>query len=198
HVWAPSGPGKHGFMFVVLGKGDELFVAGQTRHVFVGRGKLFHYCGWYHILRVKPLTKHAWASLPSDAKKALVETTLTKDKSGILTSYAHVLGAYNEGSLTVPCIRLACREFDLTVYRDLCEANVRFFGGDSAGGTNAKRRRTSRQCTDIGAAASTASSTSSTGLLTRSQGKGQAVCSSPIAAASDVDFSALSPLSADP
>ncbi|TFK87202.1 hypothetical protein K466DRAFT_491270, partial [Polyporus arcularius HHB13444] len=188
--WAPWGPGKHGFMFIILGKEDELFVAGQNRHIFVGKDKLFHYCGWYHVLRVKPLSKHAWASLPPGPKKAIVETTLAKDKSGTLASYAQVLGAYNTGSLTVPCVRLTCREFDLTVYRELCEANVRFFEGDGhAGGTNVKRRRTlgdepSREGTRVSAAASTGSSVPSAGLTTRSQSKGQATCPPPIATGS--------------
>ncbi len=193
-------------MFIILGKEDELFVAGQNRHIFVGKDKLFHCCGWYHVLRVKPLSKHAWASLPPgvrlylswpceiaerfvvQAKKALVETTLAKDKSGTLASYAQVLGAYNTGSLTVPCVRLTCREFDLTVYRELCEANVRFFEGD-AGGTNVKRRRTSgdepsHEGTRVSAAASTGSSVPSAGLTTRSQSKGQAMCPPPFATGS--------------
>lgn len=64
HVWSPPGPGKHGFMYVGLGKDQDLFATSERRHLFVGKGKYFQYCGHYEVLRVQPLAKNEWTTLP--------------------------------------------------------------------------------------------------------------------------------------
>ncbi len=65
NAWSPPGPGQHGYMQVGLGRDRKLFNGeGEYRHVFVGGGKFFLYCGWYHVLRVDPLTKEEWDTLP--------------------------------------------------------------------------------------------------------------------------------------
>lgn len=52
-------------MQVGLGRDRKFFNGeGDKRHVFVGAGKFFLYCGWYHVVRVEPLTQDEWAMLP--------------------------------------------------------------------------------------------------------------------------------------
>ena len=69
NAWSPAGPGKHGYMQVGLGRDRKLFNdQGEYRHVFVGAGKLFLYCGWYHVLRVEPLTQDEWETLPAKVR----------------------------------------------------------------------------------------------------------------------------------
>ena len=65
NAWSPPGPGQHGYMQVGLGRDRKLFNGeGEYRHVFVGGGRFLLYCGWYHVLRVDPLTKEEWDTLP--------------------------------------------------------------------------------------------------------------------------------------
>ena len=53
-------------MQVGLGRDAKFFNGeGEQRHVFVGTGKFFLYCGWYHVLRVEPLAKEEWDTLPA-------------------------------------------------------------------------------------------------------------------------------------
>ena len=52
-----------------MGRDRKLFNGeGEYRHVFVGAGKFFLYCGRYHVLRVDPLTKEEWATLPDKVR----------------------------------------------------------------------------------------------------------------------------------
>lgn len=65
NAWSPAGPGQHGYMQVGLGRDAKLFNDdGEERHVFVGTGRFFLYCGWYHVQRVTALTAEEWATLP--------------------------------------------------------------------------------------------------------------------------------------
>lgn len=176
NAWSPAGPGKHGYMQVGLGRDKRLFKdAGDYRHVFVGAGKHFLYCGWYHVLRVEPLTKEEWETLPpkvrhiviclrdSNAERALAqvkhtysETTMSKEKSAGLKSVQQVLRMYNEGVLRAPCVRLQCVEFDTAFYQELARANDQFFqhrplqmrpSAHKGGAGPSKRRRVDKEST---------------------------------------------------
>ncbi len=178
NAWSPAGPGKHGYMQVGLGRDKKLFNdAGDYRHVFVGAGKYFLYCGWYHVLRVEPLTKEEWDTLPPkvrhyviclrdlNADRALTqvkhtysETTVSKEKSSELKSAQQVLRMYNEGVLRAPCVRLQCVEFDTAFYQELARANDQYFqhkplkmrpSAHKDGAGPSKRRRVAKEGTQI-------------------------------------------------
>ncbi|KAI9058841.1 hypothetical protein FKP32DRAFT_1549455, partial [Trametes sanguinea] len=127
NAWSPSGPGKHGYMQVGLGRDRDLFNEGEYRHVFVGAGKHFLYCGWYHVLRVEPLTKEEWGTLPPKVQSTYAATTVNKEKSKRFTSQQTVLAMYNSGELRAPCVRLQCVGFDTAFYQELVRANDRHF-----------------------------------------------------------------------
>ncbi|KAI0830656.1 hypothetical protein BC628DRAFT_1408103 [Trametes gibbosa] len=150
NAWSPAGPGKHGYMQVGLGRDRKLFnEGGDYRHVFVGAGKHFLYCGWYHVQRVEPLTKEEWATLPT--KHTYSETTVNKEKSGLLKSGQQALDMYNSGELHAPCVRLRCEGFDTAFYQELVRANDQFFQhkprptppSTTSGAGPSKRRRVS-------------------------------------------------------
>ncbi|EIW64423.1 uncharacterized protein TRAVEDRAFT_158665 [Trametes versicolor FP-101664 SS1] len=157
NAWSPAGPGKHGYMQVGLGRDKRLFNdAGDYRHVFVGAGKHFLYCGWYHVLRVEPLTKEEWETLPPKVKQTYSETTVSKEKSAELKSVQQVLRMYNEGVLRAPCVRLQCVEFDTAFYQELARANDQFFqhrplqmrpSAHKGGAGPSKRRRVDKEST---------------------------------------------------
>ncbi|KAI0673479.1 hypothetical protein C8Q78DRAFT_627832 [Trametes maxima] len=128
NAWSPAGPGKHGFIQVGLGRDRKLFNGeGDYRHVFVGAGKHLIYCGWYHVLRVEPLTKDEWETLPAKVKSTYSETTMSKEKNRELKSAQNVLRMYNSGELRAPCVRLQCVKFDTEFYHELVRANDQFF-----------------------------------------------------------------------
>ncbi|KAI0375346.1 hypothetical protein BV20DRAFT_933411 [Pilatotrama ljubarskyi] len=148
NAWSPAGPGKHGYMQVGLGRDRKFFNEGDYRHVFVGAGKHFLYCGWYHVIRVDPLSKEEWATLPPKVQSTYSETTVNKEKNKDLKSAQQVLSMYNSGELRAPCVRLQCVKFDAAFYQELVRANDQFFEHkprpmppSSAGGSSAKRRR---------------------------------------------------------
>ncbi|PIL31620.1 hypothetical protein GSI_06322 [Ganoderma sinense ZZ0214-1] len=144
NAWSPAGPGKHGYMQVGLGRDRKLFNdQGDHRHVFVGAGKLLLYCGWYHVLRVEPLTKDEWGNLPDKVKTTYSETTVNKEKSDRFKSTPQVLAMYNSGELRAPCVRLQCLEFDTAFYHELVRANDQFFSNKPRPGppTNGSKRR---------------------------------------------------------
>lgn len=62
--WLPTGPGKHGYMQVGLGRDGVRFNEPVHRHVFVGLGKVLTYCGVYEVERVNPLLQEEWETLP--------------------------------------------------------------------------------------------------------------------------------------
>ncbi|KAI0331928.1 hypothetical protein GY45DRAFT_1299868 [Cubamyces sp. BRFM 1775] len=151
NAWSPRGPGKHGYIQVGLGRDRQLFNTGVHRHVFVGAGKHFVYCGWYLVLRVEPLTKDEWSTLPLKVQGTYSETTVNKEHSKELRSAEQVLGMYNAGTLRAPCVRLQCVAFDTEFYQKLVRANDQFFenkprppppSSASAAGPSYKRRRT--------------------------------------------------------
>ncbi|KAI9058845.1 hypothetical protein FKP32DRAFT_1231163 [Trametes sanguinea] len=143
--WSPSGPGKHGYMQVGLGRDKDLFNDGEYRHVFVGAGKHLIYCGWYHALRVERLTKEEWTTLPQKVQTAYATTTVNKEKSMELKSRHHALAMYNTGKLRAPCVRLQCVGFDTAFYQQLVRANDQYFMlANASGGSSAKRRRVSQ------------------------------------------------------
>ncbi|CDO76625.1 hypothetical protein BN946_scf184868.g39 [Trametes cinnabarina] len=153
NAWSPPGPGRHGYMQVGLGRDRDLFNNGEYRHVFVGAGKHFVYCGWYHVLRVERLTQDEWTTLPpkvrtnvcsgllsvlhadADSPNSLAtqvqttysQTTVNKEKSNDFKSAQHVLAMYNAGELRAPCVRLQCVGFDTAFYQELVRANDRYF-----------------------------------------------------------------------
>lgn len=92
YTWLPPAPGKHGFLQYDLGlkkdqdpaqEPDGLNTANTVAtppidtemecHVFVGTGtgspEVFHYCGFYRIIRADDLTKEEWEGLPSEVCK---------------------------------------------------------------------------------------------------------------------------------
>ncbi|KAH9898057.1 hypothetical protein C8Q73DRAFT_640932 [Cubamyces lactineus] len=150
NAWSPPGPGKHGYIQVGLGRDRKLFNTGVHRHVFVGAGKHFVYCGWYLVLRVEPLTKDEWSTLPPKVQGTYSETTVNKEHSKELRSAEQVLGMYKAGTLRAPCVRLQCVGFDTEFYRKLVRANDLFFENKprpppphaNAAGSSSKRRRT--------------------------------------------------------
>ncbi|OSD03623.1 hypothetical protein PYCCODRAFT_240508 [Trametes coccinea BRFM310] len=173
NAWSPSGPGKHGYMQVGLGRDRDLFNDGEYRHVFVGAGKHFVYCGWYHVLRVERLTKEEWGTLPPKVRKRVFSdslfddanallpqvqstyaaTTMNKEKSKEFKSSQHVLAMYNAGELRAPCVRLQCIGFDTAFYQELVRANDQYFehkprplppAGGAGGAATRKRRRVSK------------------------------------------------------
>ncbi|KAH9847373.1 hypothetical protein C2E23DRAFT_871835 [Lenzites betulinus] len=158
NAWCPAGPGKHGYMQVGLGRDRKLFnEGGDYRHVFVGAGKHFLYCGWYHVQRVDPLTKEEWATLPLKVQQTYSETTVNKEKSGLLRSGKQVLGMYNSGELRAPCVRLRCVGFDTAFYQELVRANDQFFENKprpmpppAAGGPGPSKRRRITTMVDAG------------------------------------------------
>ncbi|TBU46123.1 hypothetical protein BD309DRAFT_989088 [Dichomitus squalens] len=145
NAWSPAGPGKHGYMQVGLGRDRKLFNdQGEYRHVFVGAGKLFLYCGWYHVLRVDALTEDEWGTLPDKVKSTYSETTVNKEKSDRLQSAGQVLAMYNSGELRAPCVRLQCVGFDTAFYQELVRANDQFYSNKprpGPPGNSAKRRK---------------------------------------------------------
>ncbi|KAI0778526.1 hypothetical protein BD413DRAFT_110610 [Trametes elegans] len=130
NAWSPTGPGKHGYMQVGLGRDSKRFNEGDLRHVFVGAGSHLQYCGWYRVLRVQPLTKEEWATLPQKVKETYSETTVKKEKSTLSSmSKEQVLTMYNSGEHRAPCVRLQCIAFDTAFYQELVCANDKFFEG---------------------------------------------------------------------
>ncbi|KAI0721304.1 hypothetical protein C8T65DRAFT_705332 [Cerioporus squamosus] len=137
NAWSPPGPGQHGYMQVGLGRDRKLFNGeGEYRHVFVGGGKFFLYCGWYHVLRVDPLTKEEWDTLPTRVKTTYSETTFNKENTkectnkqlwSTIKSADQVLTMYNKGELRAPLVRLQCLKFDMDFYQELVDANGRYF-----------------------------------------------------------------------
>ncbi|RPD81982.1 hypothetical protein L226DRAFT_607194 [Lentinus tigrinus ALCF2SS1-7] len=137
NAWSPPGPGQHGYMQVGLGRDRKLFNGeGEYRHVFVGGGKFFLYCGWYHVLRVDPLTKEEWGVLPPKVKTTYSETTFNKENTRECTNKElwrtikntqQVLAMYNQGELRAPLVRLQCLKFDMDFYQELVDANGRYF-----------------------------------------------------------------------
>ncbi|KAI9058843.1 hypothetical protein FKP32DRAFT_1581536 [Trametes sanguinea] len=144
NAWSPPGPGKHGYMQVGLGRDKAYFNDGECRHVFVGAGKGFVYCGYYHALRVERLTKEEWATLPSKVRTTYAATTVLKEKTKELRSPQRVLAMYDAGELRAPCVRLQCIEFDTAFYQELVRANDQYFGRAIATSEPAKRRRVSQ------------------------------------------------------
>ncbi|RDX50386.1 hypothetical protein OH76DRAFT_1348811 [Lentinus brumalis] len=155
NAWSPPGPGQHGYMQVGLGRDRKLFNGeGEYRHVFVGGGKFFLYCGWYHVLRVDPLTKEEWDTLPPRVKKTYAETTFNKENTkectdkqlwSTIKNADQVLTMYNEGQLRAPLVRLQCLKFDMDFYQELVDANGRYFTNKArpAPPSVAKRRKAS-------------------------------------------------------
>ncbi|KAI0639748.1 hypothetical protein C8Q77DRAFT_84355 [Trametes polyzona] len=149
NAWSPPGPGKHGYMQVGLGRDRNLFIEGEHRHVFVGTGKHFLYCGWYHVVRVEALSKEEWGTLPPKVKRTYSETTMNKEKSSAIRSADQALAMYDSGELRAPCVRLQCVQFDTAFYQELVRANEQFFssrprpGGAGVPGPS-KRRRVTR------------------------------------------------------
>ncbi|KAJ3538730.1 hypothetical protein NMY22_g5040 [Coprinellus aureogranulatus] len=119
--WCPSKPGKHGFMFVGLGREKDTFSEPEVHNVFVGlpkKGKdrrRFRYLGKYKAFRVQPLTVQEWAGLPEHVKKTYAKTT--KDKTKDIRSVEEILKAYDTGELSVPCVQLQCIDFDYELYK---------------------------------------------------------------------------------
>ncbi|KAI0361243.1 hypothetical protein OH77DRAFT_1492336 [Trametes cingulata] len=153
NAWSPAGPGKHGYMQVGLGRDRKFFNEGDYRHAFVGTGKHLIYCGWYHVIRVDPLTLEEWATLPP--KSTYSETTMKKEKNKELKSAQQVLAMYNSGELRAPCVRLQCVKFDTAFYQELVRANDLFFEHKprpmppcSSGGSSTKRRRVSEKASE--------------------------------------------------
>lgn len=74
--WCPSLPGQHGYIFVGLGREKDTFLEPEEHNVFVGlkkKGKdtrRFRYLGKYRAVRVQPLTKEEWATLPEHVSRA--------------------------------------------------------------------------------------------------------------------------------
>ncbi|KAJ8494620.1 hypothetical protein ONZ51_g2201 [Trametes cubensis] len=106
NAWSPPGPGKHGYIQVGLGRDRKLFNTGVHRHVFVGAGKHFVYCGWYLVLRVEPLTKDEWSTLPPKVRNYMCSSTLvrvpvsastsTSDANASPSPSTQVQGTYSE------------------------------------------------------------------------------------------------------
>lgn len=51
-------------MMVGLGREKETFIEPEVRHVFVGCESSHQYAGLYSCVRVEPLTKDEWHTLP--------------------------------------------------------------------------------------------------------------------------------------
>ena len=64
HPWAPAAPGEHGYVAVGHTREKDFFKAGDCRHLFVGTGKQYHYCGWYKIVIDEPFAPDEWTLLP--------------------------------------------------------------------------------------------------------------------------------------
>ncbi|TEB39262.1 hypothetical protein FA13DRAFT_1725238 [Coprinellus micaceus] len=127
--WCPSIPGRHGYIFVGLGREKDTFLEPEEHNVFVGlkkKGKdtrRFKYLGKYRAVRVQPLTKEEWAGLPEPIRKTYAKTT--KDKTKDTRSADDVAKAYDSGELTVPCVQLQCIDFDYELYKAMVVENAK-------------------------------------------------------------------------
>ncbi|KAI0646241.1 hypothetical protein C8Q79DRAFT_655144 [Trametes meyenii] len=130
HLWTPTKPGQHGFMQVSFGKEKHPFERDEHRHVFMGAGRWFMYCGFYHITRVESFSAAEWDVLPVPLKVAYVETTVDKDQGQCpkpVTAEA-VFANYERGRLHVPCVQMRCVKFDMKFYEELVRENCEWFG----------------------------------------------------------------------
>ncbi|PPQ89385.1 hypothetical protein CVT25_002203 [Psilocybe cyanescens] len=123
HVWCPSSPGQHGFLFVGLGKEKDSYKSPVVRNLFVGLPKeqskcrTFRYLGKYKVTRVKPLSVDEWNTLSSDVKHMYAK--LTSDKTGDVRPLEDIMLAYDKGTLSVPCVQLQFISFDDHIYSAL-------------------------------------------------------------------------------
>ncbi|KAH9947973.1 hypothetical protein B0H21DRAFT_778217 [Amylocystis lapponica] len=120
--WLPTGPGKHGFMQVGLGREKTAFNTPEIRHVFVGAGKRLKYCGLYEVSRVDPLSIAEWGSLPEKVRETYVKTTASKEKHENHGTKTQIRTKYDSGVLLAPCVLLRCVEFDIKFYGELVAA----------------------------------------------------------------------------
>lgn len=147
--WCPSIPGRHGYIFVGLGREKDTFLEPEEHNVFVGlkkKGKdtrRFKYLGKYRAVRVQPLTKEEWAGLPEPVRPMFSLTfplcltscfivqirktyaKTTKDKTKDTRSADDVAKAYDSGELTVPCVQLQCIDFDYELYKAMVVENAK-------------------------------------------------------------------------
>ncbi|PCH33814.1 hypothetical protein WOLCODRAFT_62287 [Wolfiporia cocos MD-104 SS10] len=124
--WAPTKPGKHGFLQVGLGQDRARFNTPEVRHVFVGAGGHFKYHGKYEITRVDPLSVAEWNTLPEKVKRSYSVTTSIKEKHKKHGNPEQVREKYDKGTLFAPCVFLKCIEFDMEFYNDLVIAATAF------------------------------------------------------------------------
>ncbi|KAI0961811.1 hypothetical protein AcW1_000790 [Taiwanofungus camphoratus] len=139
--WLPTGPGKHGYMQVGLGRDGVRFNEPVHQHVFVGLGKVLTYCGVYEVERVNPLLQEEWETLPEKVKHTYSETTATKEKRMKHGTAKDIREKYDSGELLAPCVRLRCVKFDMTFYEELVAANRRRHPANSSPSASIGKRR---------------------------------------------------------
>ncbi|KAI0746677.1 hypothetical protein C8Q80DRAFT_1176666 [Daedaleopsis nitida] len=131
HPWAPSQPGAHGYVVVGLGNEQDLFQSGDCRHLLVGVGCHYQYCGWYRITVTEPLTPDEWCLLPPTVKRTQLEKTRP---SGYDQPYpdglteAELVTEFSTGTRRLPCVRLECLKFDTEFYQALSYENDQHLG----------------------------------------------------------------------
>ncbi|KAJ6604773.1 hypothetical protein DFH09DRAFT_1068305 [Mycena vulgaris] len=151
--WCPTSPGRHGYMFVGLGRESETFQEPEQLNLFLSvpstggnRNLQVSYLGLYEACRVPALTVAEWRTLAPAVQ--ISYTKLTKERETRISAkekakdLAKIRAAYDSGSISVPCVRLRWIGFDEPLYADLSAASLKRARESDSGSPDPKRRRT--------------------------------------------------------